>query len=462
MRPQLLHLSGPLRGRTVTYDDDAMVVGSAPSAELRLEHPAIVPLHAVLEWHADDCAFVLRRIDGRIFVNRQEVEAITLNDDDLIEWGVDGPRSRFRAYVPAGAVCKPVRKMLRDAREVGKNSGGVAAASGLTRDLLTQATLKLKIGFPLLVLALALPLAWIAGWLGAKPARDWQPRADEVTLAELERMRTMLMEQHREIEQLQRASAVVADVQKRLSRGVGLVHGIVVIVAGNGEPMRDLRGRLLRHEYTGSGFMANDRGRVLTNRHVVTPWETVAEMEEAIARGGEPRWEHLSITFPGTLSQKVDTSTIRRRNDRLDIASFRLTGEQAAGIQVLPLHEGALEDMSDPRAVVVGYPTGIVALLAKADSQVVSRLRELGATLVDVIDELAKSNRISPMITAGTIGNVQEEMIVYDAPTTHGGSGGPVVGGDGTVVAVNYAVMRDFSGANFGVPIRFAGDVLID
>ena len=462
MRPQLLHLSGPLRGRTVTYDDDALVVGSAPSAELRMEHPALAPLHAVLEWHAEDCAFVLRRIGGRVFVNRQEVEAIALHDDDLIEWGLDGPRSRFRAYVPEGAVCKPVRKMLHDARDVGHNSGGVAAAKGLTRDLLTQATPQLKVGFPLLVLALALPLAWLAGWLGAKPAREWQPRADDVTHAELERMRATLAEQQEEIDRLQRANAVVGEVQKRLSRGVGLVHGIVRIVDGNGEPMRDLRGRPLRHEYTGSGFLANEEGRVLTNRHVVTPWDSVAEMQQAIERGGEPQWERLSITFPGKRPIQVDTTTILRRKDRLDVASFRLTRAQAQDIPVLPLHQGAIEDMSDPRAVVVGYPTGITALLAKADSHVVTRLRELGATLADVIDELAQADRISPMITTGTIGNVQKEMIVYDAPTTHGGSGGPVLGGDGTVVAVNYAVMRDFAGGNFGVPIRFAADVLID
>lgn len=462
MRPQLLHLSGPLRGRTVTYDDDALVVGSAPSAELRMEHPALSPLHAVLEWHEADCAFVLRRIDGRVFVNRQEVEAIALHDDDLIEWGLDGPRSRFRAYVPEGAVCKPVRKMLRDARDVGQNSGGVAAATGLTRDLLTQATLRLKVGFPLLVLALALPLAWLAGWLGAKPARDWQPRADEVTQAELERVRATLAAQQREIEQMQRANAVVADAQKRLSRGVGLVHGIVRIVDGEGEPMRDLRGRPLRHEYTGSAFLANENGRVLTNRHVVTPWESVPEMQQAIARGGEPEWQRLSITFPGNRSIVVDTTTIRRRKDLLDVASFRLDRAQTQGLPVLPLHQGALQDMVDPRAVVVGYPTGITALLAKADSQVVERLREVGATLADVIDELAKADRISPMITAGTIGNVQDEMIVYDAPTTHGGSGGPVLGADGTVVAVNYAVLRDFTGGNFGVPIRFAADVLVD
>ena len=462
MRPQLLHLSGPLRGRTVTYDDDALVVGSAEAAELRLEHDAVAPLHAMVEWHEEDCSFVLRRIDGRIFVNREEVEAVTLHDDDLIEWGIDGPRSRFRAYVSEGAVCKPVRKMLKDARDVKHNSGGVAAASGFTRDLFTQATMQLKVGFPLLVLALVLPLSWFAGWLGAKPAREWKPRADEVTTAELDRMRSVLAAQQAELERLQRASAVFSKVQKQLSRGVGLVHGIAVVRLSDGEIARDYRGRQLRHEFTGSGFLASADGRVLTNRHVVTPWENVPDMQAAIERGGVAAWERLTMTFPGKSPATIDPETIRRRKDELDVALFRLPVGTFDGVPVLPLHEGPLSEMADPRAIVVGYPTGIAALLAKADSAVVDRLREKGADLADVISELAGADRISPLITEGRIGNVQDQMIVYDAPTTHGGSGGPVIGSDGEVVAVNYAVLRDFSGANFGVPIVFGKELLVD
>ena len=65
-----------------------------------------------------------------------------------------------------------------------------------------------------------------------------------------------------------------------------------------------------------------------------------------------------------------------------------------------------------------------------------------------------------PVITEGTIGNVLAQMIVYDAATTQGGSGGPVFGSDGEVIAVNYAVLRDFTGANFGVPIVFGIDLI--
>ena len=42
--------------------------------------------------------------------------------------------------------------------------------------------------------------------------------------------------------------------------------------------------------------------------------------------------------------------------------------------------------------------------------------------------------------------------VVYDADTTHGGSGGPVLSLDGRVLAVNAAILEDFGGSNLGVP----------
>jgi S1-C subfamily serine protease len=98
--------------------------------------------------------------------------------------------------------------------------------------------------------------------------------------------------------------------------------------------------------------------------------------------------------------------------------------------------------------------------MAKADQRLVGRLQAERASMSKVIEQLAEAGSISPMITEGTLGNQLERLLVYDAVTTHGGSGGPVFGSDGTVIAVNAAIMPGFSGANFGVPIRFARELL--
>ena len=60
------------------------------------------------------------------------------------------------------------------------------------------------------------------------------------------------------------------------------------------------------------------------------------------------------------------------------------------------------------------------------------------------------------MITLGVISNSEEHLIAYDAGTTSGGSGGPVFSGKGDVIAVNFAIQRNFAGNNLGVPIRHA------
>jgi S1-C subfamily serine protease len=459
VRPQLLHLSGPLRGRTVTYDDPSLEVGSAPAIDLQLADPAVMGRHGVIEFTEAECAFHLRRLDGRVFVNGQEVEEVILQDGDLIEWGENGPKTRFHAYAPPGSVCKPVRRMLADARDVGRYSGGVAGARGFTRDLFTVATARLKIGFPLFVLALGLPLAWFGGWLGSRPSAAAR-RAGEVEKAELEQLRAELQQQAEDLAHVHAANAVVANVQTRWSHGVCLVHGIVGLHSPGGDVVLGLDGAPARLEYTGSGFLCADDGRVLTNRHVVTPWESTPDIQRLVARGCVAEFVHLTATFPGRQPVDVPVDSIRRRADQIDVAMFQLPASAVAGVPVLLLHEGPLTSLPDQRAIVVGYPTGLAALLAKADASVVTDLQNADADWTTVIATLARKDCIAPVITQGIVGNVLPDKVEYDALTTHGGSGGPVFGSDDKVIAINFAILREFGGTNYGVPIRYGIELL--
>ena len=110
--------------------------------------------------------------------------------------------------------------------------------------------------------------------------------------------------------------------------------------------------------------------------------------------------------------------------------------------------------------LVVGYPTGVNALLAKADATTVRSVVAGRPSLAEVIERLALHDAISPLVTAGKLGDVQAERLVYDAETTSGGSGGPVFSRTGKVIAVNFAIMREFGGSNFGVPVRYVRELL--
>jgi S1-C subfamily serine protease len=55
---------------------------------------------------------------------------------------------------------------------------------------------------------------------------------------------------------------------------------------------------------------------------------------------------------------------------------------------------------------------------------------------------------------------VTSSDIVFDAPTTQGGSGGPVFNRAGQVIAVEYAVLSKFGGNSFGVPVSYVFELL--
>lgn len=463
MRAQLLHLSGPRKGRTLTYDGARLLVGSAPDCGVRLHSPRVAPRHAELSFVEVECAFHLRRLDGLVFVNQQEIDEVILVDGDLIEWGLDGPKTRFRIWYEPGRTCKPVHRMIVDARDVAMTSGGAVATTTLVRDLLRHSTPHLRVGLPTLLALLILPLAFFAGWLGSRTMVSRVQTADEITRQQLELLRQDQQDQRVELQALAAQNQLVRQVQDHWARGVCLIYGSFGLRHKDRGALLDPdTGRRAQIEYTGSGFLATRAGHVVTNRHVVTPWETIDGMKPLLAAGFEPEFLAFSATFPGLAPLAIDAATIQRRGDEVDIATVQLPAVAVQDLPVLPLHQDSLDDLTDLHAIVVGYPTGLAALLARADTTLVEGLRTAGADMPAVIAALASAGSIAPMVTEGIFSQNKSNptMLNYDAVTTHGGSGGPVFGVDGTVIAVTFAVLEGYSGANFGVPIRYARELL--
>jgi S1-C subfamily serine protease len=87
-------------------------------------------------------------------------------------------------------------------------------------------------------------------------------------------------------------------------------------------------------------------------------------------------------------------------------------------------------------------------------------LEESNRDLKTIVQRLAEEERIAPLATSGIVGQVTPTFVVYDAETTHGGSGGPVMDRNGRVVAINAAILNDFGGSNLGVPVEWARHLL--
>lgn len=257
-----------------------------------------------------------------------------------------------------------------------------------------------------------------------------------------------------------RDDAALREVFEVYSRGVCLIHGIFTLFQvqnGQREQMTNAAGDPLLLEYVGSGFLASAEGHVLTNRHVAEPWWRNPTVAPLIQVGLVPDFVSLSLTFPGKDPIAVDTATIRLGPEDIDVGVLKVEVE---GVPVLPLAPGSATELRGDRVVLLGYPTGLNALLARSERDLVEEVMQAATDTTSLITELARRGAVAPIITQGALNEVKPRRLVYDAATTTGGSGGPVFGASGLVIGINFAITRNFDGSNFGVPISFARPLL--
>ncbi len=112
--------------------------------------------------------------------------------------------------------------------------------------------------------------------------------------------------------------------------------------------------------------------------------------------------------------------TLVRVSDESDLAVLK---GSAITSEVLALELSAVRPKPGDEVIVMGYPTGFRALLARTDARFLDDLGVEGELdFWSVAERLARAGSISPLATRGIIGQVTETTVVYDAETAQGGS----------------------------------------
>jgi DNA-binding response OmpR family regulator/S1-C subfamily serine protease len=208
----------------------------------------------------------------------------------------------------------------------------------------------------------------------------------------------------------------------------------------------------------GTGFLVSASGQILTNHHVAEPWWQNDDLKEMLDQGVEPAVAEMTAYFPGIRHGiAVDTEKI---SSAADVAVVK-GNVSALGIKQIALADGRRSAVSGGPVVLLGYPTALDAILARAGAETLQSIA--AATKGDpkqVMEELARRGLIRPTTTQGHIGDVLPDKIVYDAQTTSGGSGGPLFNNEGKVIGINFAMVREFGGSNFAIPVAYGKSLL--
>ncbi len=489
--PVIVHLSGLRRGTTQRLRADILRIGTDPELEIRVSpEPCVAARHATLHRMGDTYELLVEP-GQEVWINGEKQQEALLVSGDLLEIGRDGPLLRFRLYPPGSDAAKTFSEAFSDCVDCARYSSdsklnrAALFLAGAPKEMATQTSLAFRAAMLVLLLTLLLTTGYLAlrslqlehrlseEVLRIKGISQLLEQEDnrDLELDELDAVRFEVSTALERVRALEDRSKAPARVVAAASASIVLLQGAYGFIdSSSGQPLRfaglgedglPLRSRegsplvalggdgpILESFFTGTAFVATGNGLLLTNRHVVLPWEYDEAAKMVIAQGLEPVMRRLQGFLPGIPEAFAVRLVIA--SDSADLAVLECSGVTGS-VPVLPLADRPPD--SGDEVIVLGYPTGIRALLARADEAFMielSKNHDLDFWAVAAL--LAREGHIAPLASRGIVAQVGPAAVVYDAETTRGGSGGPVLDLDGNVVAVTTAVVPEFGGSNLGVP----------
>jgi serine protease Do len=430
----------------------------------------------------------------RIWINGRLADHARLHHHDTVEFGDRGPLSRLRVYRDSEPPPIGVTDILSDAGAYLRSSRKplasrlAAVASQVAGRLARQTTLLFRLG----VIAALLLIGFLA-WQQNRINALMRERIETGT-AQLQSYSKLLAEVRKEaltpddlaklseelsgrvataterIAELEQRSSAVARVIEQARPSILFLQGSYAfrevasgrmlrhvvgpqgepLVLPNGLPLLSLTGSgpVAERQFTGTGFVVGDDGVIVTSRHVGQPWLYDTNVKALAGNGLEPvPIRFLAYFTDGGSGREIAIAGV---SEVADVALLRLK-IPVPGLAGLKLAERVPRPGDD--VILIGYPAGIRSMVAHAGAKFIEQLKQDDVSdFWQIAARLSEERRILPLASRGIVARVSPESIVYDAETTYGGSGGPVLNSEGAVVAVNSAIIPEYGGANFGAP----------
>src|SRR5262249_7079045 len=182
-------------------------------------------------------------------------------------------------------------------------------------------------------------------------------------------------------------------------------------LTGSGEPATDAHnnpltslggsGPEVRVTVFGTGFLASANGQILTNRHVAEPWWQDDDFKEMLDQGLDPVIADMTAYFPA-VTHGIAIST-EKVSPAADVAVVK---GNVSGLRInqFALAEGRGAAVSGGPVVLLGSPTALGAILARAGEETVKSIATASkGDPKQAMEELARRHLIRPVATQGHI-----------------------------------------------------------
>ena len=493
------HLTGPARGTATWVNSAASALDVLLSDRRRVRvseaDGALADEVVVARLHRAGETYEIEALEDQpLWVNGNRVSAKKLEHRDVIEFGHAGPLSRFELYSDGSRVRKSVSDIFGDCVDYVRVSRRpiIVRLVYAVRDMLRGVSLETTILFRISVIVAIIVLAAITVELGRLNLQLQQQiqseaerlesvagaltraRKEALTPGDLNALRQELS--HRltaaaeRLSMLEERTEASARVIASAMRSIIFLQGSYgfrdtktdrmlrytvddegqVFLSPHGQPLLTLEGDgpVAERQFTGTAFIVTDTGVLVTNRHVALPWEEDTGVEDLAQQGMEP----VLLKFIGYLPDVREPFPVKllQASDDADLAILQCAGV-TGGLPHLSI--GDTPPKPGDEVIVMGYPTGLRAMLAQTGKGFIEELQESeDLDFWQIATRLSEEKFIRPLASRGIVGQVTRAAVVYDAETTHGGSGGPVLDIHGKVIAVNAAIIPEYGGSNLGVP----------